>query len=292
MAYKTILYRKDGDQATITLNRPDKLNAINDTMFLEMHQALQEAEADKEVKLVVYEGAGKSFSVGADLSGQDTALVMPADPRTRPYLNDIFQAVLKRRKTLEAIYDSPKMTLARVHGYCLGLALDIAMMCETAVVAEDAVLGDPSVRMGYATANPLWTWKVGPRRTKELLLTGRYVSGVEAQRMGLVTIVCPAHRLEEETKIAAEGMIHRGGMGGYDSYMYSKVFNRATWDAAGLAAAWTMTSGLHGLSTIQRRGFRPDEFDFWKVKDGAGMKGAIRERDARVRRLFPWTEPA
>lgn len=117
---------KDGDRATITLNWPGKLNAINDTLFLEMHQALQEAEADKEVKLVIYEGAGRCFSVGVDLSGQDTVLVMPPDPRTRPYLNDIFQALVKRRKVLEAIYDSPKMTLAKVHGHCLGLGLDIA----------------------------------------------------------------------------------------------------------------------------------------------------------------------
>jgi len=65
------------------------------------------------------------------------------------------------------------MTLAKVQGYCLGLGLDIAMMCETVVATDDAVLGDPSIRLGLATQNPLWTWRVGPRRAKELLLTGR-----------------------------------------------------------------------------------------------------------------------
>ncbi|MEK7681977.1 MAG: enoyl-CoA hydratase/isomerase family protein, partial [Chloroflexota bacterium] len=187
---------------------------------------------------------------------------------------------------------SPKMTIARVHGYCLGLGLDVAMMCETIVATEDAVLGDPSIRLGLATQNPLWTWRVGPRRAKELLLTGRYMTGAEALRLGLVTIACPRERLEEEVNIAAEGMIHRGGMGGYDSYIYGKLFNRATWDGAGLAAAWSMTAGLHGLSAIQRRGFRPDEFNFWNAREKSGMKGAIKERDARVKQLFPWKKPS
>ncbi len=292
MPYTRVQYRKEGDRATITLNRPDKLNAIDDTMFLEMHQALQEAEADREVKLLIYEGAGGNFSAGADLSGNGTSLVVPPDPRTRPFLNELFQTVLKRREILEAIYDSPKMTIAKVQGYCLGLGLDIAMMCETIVASEDSVLGDPSIRMGLATQNPLWTWRVGPRRSKELLLTGRYFTGAEALRYGMVTIACPTAKLAEETTVAAEGMIHRGGMGGYDSYIYGKLFARATWDGAGLAAAWSMTAGLHGLSAIQRRGFRPDEFNFWEAREKSGMKGAVKQRDARVKQLFPWKKPS
>lgn len=140
---------------------------------------------------------------------------------------------------LQRLFYYPKNLLAQVHGYCLGLGCDIMMMCHFAIAAEDAVFGDPSVRMGYATANPLWTWRVGPKKARELLLTGRYVDAREALRIGLVTMVVPREKLEEEIDIACETIqTGRTGIGGADFNAPVRVYGVAALNAAGVGSAW------------------------------------------------------
>ncbi len=288
-------YERVGRTAYITLDRPERLNAIDDALFRDLFAALEQARDDSEIRTVILRGEGRAFSVGQDLSGQGTDELVPPDPRTRPFLRDLMLAEQRRRERWEYLYRYPKNTIAQVHGYCLGAGLDLAMMCHTLVAADDAVFGDPSIRLGYAPWNPLWTWKVGLRKAKELLLTGRYVDAQEAHEIGLVTVVVPRERLPAEVELAAEVMSKQQGIAGLDGVAIGYgvqpigamgrrgVVN----DVQGLSAAWDFASYCFTLSTIQRRGLARGEHNFFQARGRAGLRRAIEERDRPYEELFP-----
>lgn len=289
MNYATVILEKEEKVATITLNRPRKLNAINDQMMDDVVAALAETAADQEIFAVILKGAGSSFCVGQDLSGVGTERVMPPDPRLRTYMTEVYRLGNERKLWLQRIFGSVKPVICQVHGYCLGLGCDLALAADTTIAAEDAVFGEPSIKMGLATANPLWMWRVGIRKTKELLFTGRYIDSKEAERIGLIDTVVPRDKLEEEVSIAAERVTIRGGIGGRDHEMAHRWVS--TFDMAGLEAAWKSATTLHNLSSLQRYGFTPPAFSFYEVKDKKGLKGAIAERDAPYEKFFPMPRP-
>ncbi|MBI4287597.1 MAG: enoyl-CoA hydratase/isomerase family protein [Chloroflexi bacterium] len=290
MPYKTVIVEKEGKIGRLTLNRPDKLNAINDTMLREIEEGLEELRKDGNIWLVIIKGAGKSFSAGQDLSGVDTAEVMPPDPHAKPYLSEIFEGAEKLGERLRHLYAFPRFTIAQVHGYCLGLGATIAMCCRALVCTEDAVFGDPSIRMGLAVPNPLWTWRVGLKKTKELLLTGRYINGKEAEQIGLAMAAVPAFKLDEFVREEAEAQLRFGGIGGYDMQSAWRVAHETNMDIAGLAAAWRFSSYLYGQSSIQRPGrsyIDRGGVDFTKIRREKGLKPALAARDEPTKKYFP-----
>ncbi len=294
MKYRNVLLKIEGAVATITLNRPDKLNAINDAMFRELLAALDEVRQDWDSLVVVIKGAGRAFSAGQDLSGVGTDEVMPPNPRSKAYLYNMFATEMQNQWRWQTIFEFPKITVAQVHGYCLGAGLDLAMACRAIIATEDAVLGDPSVRMGLASPNPLWTYRIGLKKTKELLLTGKYIDGKEAERVGLVMKAVSADKLEEEMSSVTEGFTKSAGIGGFDQLADFWSFNMAALDLGGLAAARRLAGNAYVLSAIQRpersitdRG----EFNFYDVRDKKGLKAAIEERDAPFKEYFPPPQP-
>jgi len=294
MKYRNVLLKIEGKVATITLNRPDKLNAINDAMFRELLATLDVVRRDWDSLVVVIKGAGRSFSAGQDLSGVGTDEVMPPDPRRKAYLYDMFATDMQNQWRWQSIFEFPKITVAQVHGYCLGAGLDLAMACRAIIATDDAVFGDPSVRMGLASPNPLWTFRIGLKKTKELLLTGKYIDGKEAERIGLVMKAVPADKLEEEMSSITEGFAKSAGIGGFDQLADFWSFNMAALDLGGLAAARRLAGNAYVLSAIQRpersitdRG----EFNFYDVREKKGLKAAIEERDAPFKEYFPPPQP-
>jgi enoyl-CoA hydratase len=280
--------------ATITLNRPDKLNAINDALLEEFMQALKEIESDVDTRVVIIKGKGSSFSAGQDLSGEGTSEVMPPDPRGKPYQTQFYEFSRRQHQRLQSLLDFPRFTIAQVHGYCLGLGCDIAMCCQTIVCSEDAVFGDPSIRMGFAPHNPLWTWRVGLKKTKELLLTGKYIDGQEADRIGLVMKAMPQNKLDEFVKAEATSRANVGTIGGYDLLIAWQQNHMTMFDLAGLSAAWRYSSSTYAVSAFQR----PERsymgrggFNFYKAKQEKGLKGAIEERDKPFETYFPKPKP-
>jgi hypothetical protein len=147
------------------------------------------------------------------------------------------------------------------------------------------VFGDPAIRAGFTTANPLWTWKVGPRKAKELLFTGKHIDAREAARIGLITMSVPLEKMEEEVNFAAEALILGSPIGGFDEESFSMGFGRTGFNIAGLAAAWDHASNIHAISAIQRRGFAPGEYNFFAARDEYGLKGALKERDRPFKNL-------
>ena len=294
MKYQNVLLKLDGRIATITLNRPEKLNAINDGMMRDLIKALEKVRKDYESLVVVIKGAGSSFSSGQDLSGLGTDEVMPPNPREKTYLFDMYSQGFKNQSVWQYIFEYPKITVAQVHGYCLGMGLDLAMSCRAIICTDDAVFGDPSVRMGLASANPLWTFRIGLKKTKEMLLTGKYIDGVEAQKIGLVMKAVPAAELEQAMTVEVDAFAHSAGIGGWDQQGPFWSSWMSYMQLAGLGAARQMTTNVNVMSSIQRphrslidRG----GYDFCQVREEKGLKAAIEGRDAPFRKYFPEPKP-
>ena len=192
MSFATISYQTDGPLARITLQRPDKLNAINGAMVTELNAALDRAEADTGVRVILLTGAGKAFSAGFDLN-MDAATDGAGDiDALRRELRRDFDVIMR-------FWDCPKPTIAAVHRYCLGSAMEMAVACDVTLAARDCRFGAPEVQFGSGIVALILPWLIGPKRAKELLLTGDdQVSAELAVQMGLINRVVAGDRLIDE----------------------------------------------------------------------------------------------
>ena len=213
MDFETILYEKEGGKARITLNRPEKLNALSMKLQREVNQALWEADNDAAVHVIILKAAGRAFCAGYDLTPMQSP--PPKNDRDDAYTNvyrgiasmddDIWQLERQQRERM-AIWDIHKPVIAQVHGYCLAGGTDLALLCDLVVVANDAVIGFPPVRaMGSPPAH-MWTYLVGPQWAKYLLLTGDSIDGRKAAEIGLVLKSVPLDQLEAEVEAIASKM--------------------------------------------------------------------------------------
>ncbi|MBN1653510.1 MAG: enoyl-CoA hydratase/isomerase family protein [Deltaproteobacteria bacterium] len=212
----TVEFSVNNGICTIALNRPDKRNAINRELSDELDAAFVKAEADSGVKVVVLKGNGPAFCSGYDMK-QSYYLHGTGD---EPFEWTQQQATGLLKNLVEArylrIWNCPKPTIAQVHGATLAAGCYLQLLCDISVAAEDASLGHPAVRWGGVSSMPLWQVALGPKRARYLLLTGRTISGKEAERIGLVSLAVPAGELETcvhqiATEIAAipsEGVMH------------------------------------------------------------------------------------
>jgi enoyl-CoA hydratase len=272
--YKNIIYEKRDGICWITLNRPDKLNAMNDAMLEELDAAFATAEPDLEVKVVVIKGAGQAFSVGQDLSGIGTLETLPSESGKDVSTKSRLEAERRRNRRWEYIFNLAKPTIAQVQGYCLGYGCHLAMVCDMTVAAEDALFGDASMRMGLLPDMPLWTWLIGLKKTKELLYSGRYMDAKEAEQFGLINKVVSKDKLEEEVTRLAKGISILPG----DGLAVSKDAINSAMEARGLGAAWRFTNNMQLI--MQQRAIDHAEFNFFEVRDKKGLETAISERDA------------
>lgn len=198
--FKLLRYRTEGPLAWLSLNRPDKLNAINAAMVAELNQALDLAEADDTVRVILLSGEGRAFSAGFDLDmGIDEEPGPDADPKA-------VEAAMRRELThdfdiIMRFWDSEKPTLAAVHGWCLGSAMEMALACDITLAADDCRFGAPEVKFGSGIVAMLLPWFCGPKKAKELLLTGTdQVSAQQAESWGLVNRVVAAGALLESAR--------------------------------------------------------------------------------------------
>lgn len=272
--YKNIIYEKRDGICWITLNRPDKLNAMNDAMLEELDAAFATAEPDLEVKVVVIKGAGQAFSVGQDLSGIGTSETLPSESGKDVSTKSRLEAERRRNRRWEYIFNLAKPTIAQVQGYCLGYGCHLAMVCDITVATEDALFGDASMRMGLLPDMPLWTWLIGLKKTKELLYSGRYMDAKEAEQFGLINKVVSKDKLEEEVTRLAKGISILPG----DGLAVSKDAINSAMEARGLGAAWRFTNNMQLI--MQQRAIDHAEFNFFEVRDKKGLETAISERDA------------
>jgi enoyl-CoA hydratase len=212
--FENILYEIADGRARITLNRPDKLNALSLAMQAELCEALWEADNDREVHCVIIKGAGRAFSAGYDLTGGGGAVpVSRVQDPDRAYrggssIDDDAWQLERAQRFRMAIFDMHKPCIAQVHGYCLAGGTDIAMLCDMIIAADNATFGFPPARDLGALPNNMWLYNVGPQWAKRLTLTGDTVTGAEAQEIGLILKAVPADLLEAEVEGLASRMAH------------------------------------------------------------------------------------
>ena len=193
---ETLIYEVRGPIAVLTLNRPDKLNAINTDMLDAINQAMDEAEDNHDVRAIVLKAAGKSFSAGFDLD--DKVWDTEDDADMRAALEDDFYTIMR-------FWDSPKPTVAIVQGHCLGGAMEMALACDITLASENAKFGEPETSIASGVVALLLPWLTGPKLAKELLLTGNI--NIPSQRiyeMGLINQVVKESDLDEAGMEMAE----------------------------------------------------------------------------------------
>jgi enoyl-CoA hydratase/carnithine racemase len=203
MAYTTLIYEKRGGIGYVTVNRPEKLNALNDTVMVELNACFESIEQDAEVKAVILTGAGeKAFVAGADIAV--LAAQTPVEGKERS---------VRGQRVLDLIENLGKPVIAAVNGYALGGGCELAMACTLRVASDHAKLGQPEVKLGiipgYAGTQRL-PRLVGKGRAMELILTGEPISASEAWRIGLVNQVAPAQDLIATAEGLARKMMANG----------------------------------------------------------------------------------
>ena len=198
MNYRNIILEKKNRVAKITLNRAEELNAIDKQTHLELQAALKDIEEDPEARVVVITGAGRAFCAGADLK---YAVSITDKPQELAAFGQLFY------DTYGMIENLGKPVIAMVNGMALAGGIELLEACDLAVAAEDARIADQHANFGLVPAGgstQRLPRQIGLKKAKELLLTGDWVTGKEAERLGLVNKAVPADKLEEETMKMAE----------------------------------------------------------------------------------------
>lgn len=291
MDTQAVIYEKqdyeEGSVVTITMNKPESLNALDVEFSREIDFALQKAEEDDDVKAVIIKGAGKAFSAGYDLRrvyfvyGGGTG--KPEDKTRRPSQRARLAYDRWRSESLRRIFLLEKITIAQVHGYCIGGGLYMSLCCDITIAAEDSKIGHSEQRLGFAGTMyvfPIEMMLIGQKKARELLLTGRLIDGIEAEKIGLINKAVPADELEEETTKFAKAMtlLPRDGIA------IGKATARLAYDSMGLSSAFGQGYIGHTMFTNTR--FEPGEFNFIKRRRDVGVREAFKERDERYKGLL------
>jgi enoyl-CoA hydratase len=193
-----VVYRRDGKIGYIALNRPEKLNAINDEMFEDFINALEEFSADSEARVAILYGEGTSFCVGMDLS-----------PKARTAHGDSIiedrERIQNAAETWLRLWDCPKPIIAQIHGYCIAGGTQPPIFCDLVAVADDATFGWPKVPVGAGYISPMWAWAVGPRVAKEMsFIAGSTMTAQRAYETGYASLIFPPDQLEKGVRAVAD----------------------------------------------------------------------------------------
>ncbi len=243
MEYETVLYRTQDGIIIISLNRPNKLNAINGQLSRDFLSALMEAEADTEAKVVIIRGEGRAFCAGFDLSQSDS----PERQAPLEYQRDTGQNITR------VMMRMPKIVIAAVHGYAVGAGLEWTMGADLRVVAEGTQFGATETNVGQTVTNAgtkLLTHYIGLAKAKELYFTNEFMDAEEADRLGYVNKLVPLDELESATMEMAERINQNSGL----SLMLTKqAVNRAlSMSIEETLQMETRDSQINALSPSQR----------------------------------------
>ncbi|MEJ6396341.1 enoyl-CoA hydratase [Yoonia sp. 208BN28-4] len=256
MAYETIIVDVSDYVATITLNRPDALNALNQKLLGELCAALEEADASDKVRCIVVTGSEKAFAAGADITEM-------AEQSFVDMFNSRFFG-----PEMDKINGTRKPIIAAVAGYALGGGCELAMMCDFIIAAETAKFGQPEINLGVIAGmggSQRLTRFVGKSKSMDMHLTGRFMDAEEAERSGLVSRVVPAKKLLDEARNAAEKIAEK-----------SQIATMAVKDVVNQSYETTMAAGI----AYERRMFQAL---FATDDQSEGMAAFSEKRDAQFR---------
>lgn len=270
-SFKYIDYQVDKGRARITLNRPEKRNALSIELVEELRDALWEADDDTRVHCVILKGAGPSFCAGYDLVADRTPKKDGVQRRKGAGMDDDAWRIERFQRSLRTLTEMHKPSIAQIHGHCYAGGTDLALYCDMLICADNASIGYSALRNMGAAPNQMWLYHCGPQWTKRLLLTGDTLSGSDAAKIGLVLKSVPEKYLEQEV----EGLADR--LSWIDPEMLStnkRIIN------VGLE--------LMGAQALQRLAAENDARahttqaarDVFKQIATEGLRAALRDRDA------------
>ena len=268
MSYETVLYEVERGVATLTLNRPKSLNALNGKMVEELMDVQRRFAKDDDVRVMVVTGAGRAFSAGFDLKESDAGEKRKSLLENRDLLQVDFDMIM-------GFWHVPKPTIAAVHGYCLAGACELALACDITIAGEDALFGEPELRFGAGIVCMLMPWMTGPKQAKELLFTGNdRVPAKRALEIGLINKVVPqGTHLEEAKKMAREIAV----MDKEAVTLTKEAIHRA-YDAMGMRQALQHAVDIDVQITSLDT---PDRMKFREVSKKDGLKAALAWRESR-----------
>jgi enoyl-CoA hydratase/carnithine racemase len=274
LEFETLLYETDAAIATITLNRPDRLNTIVPAMPDDLERAVAAANRDRSVKVIVLRGAGRGFCAGFDFSGGlahwNAALGSEQgwDPGadmiavTSPFSGPVPKFM--------SLWRSPKPVIAQVHGWCVGGGSDMALCSDLVIAAEDAEIGTPYSRMWGCYLTGMWVYRLGLAKAKELALTGRPLSGREAADIGLINAAVPFERLHETVHAQALELARLP----LSQLAAMKLIVNQVYDNMGLQSTQLLGPVLDGYMRNT-----PEAREFIEVAAQEGVGEAVRRRD-------------
>lgn len=273
---KETLYGKSGAIATITLNRPEKYNALRPSLLAELDDALKQANTDNGIKVIILEGAGDAFCAGFDFSGglehfgghiteraYDPG--MDVDAVVNPYQSYMTQFM--------GLWRGLKPTIAKVHGYCMGGGSEMALCADLVVASHDARIGTPYSRVWGCHLSGMWVYRLGLAKAKYYALTGESVSGEEAARIELINESVPLESLDERVQELAEKLSRIP----LTQLMSMKLIVNQAYDNMGLQSTQTLGPILDGIMRNT-----PEGRQFVRTAKDQGVKAAVIERDG------PW----
>lgn len=269
---EVVLYEKKDRIAYLTLNRPNRFNAINDKLPSALEAAVQKANEDTEVHVIILQGAGKAFCSGYDLKEYAEKPRPQIGSQNMPWDPTIDYKMMKRNtEQFMSLWRSYKPTICKIQGYAVAGGSDIALCCDIVIMAEDAKIGYPPARLWGCPTTMMWVYRLGAEKAKRMLLTGDLVTGKEAQAMGLVYKACPAAQLDKEVDELANRMV---GIPQNQLMMQKMVINQA-YNQMGMETTQMIATLFDGITRHS-----PEGVAFKARCEEVGFKQAVVERDS------------
>ena len=272
MSYKTLLYEKKGRIARITLNRPRRLNAISRGMPREIRLAVEEANADDGVHVIVLQGSGRAFCAGYDLKdfAEKKGTVsytqdMPWDPMID------YRGMKANTDDFFSLWRSCKPTICKVHGYAVAGGSDIALCADIVIMSEDAKIGYMPARVWGCPTTAMWVFRLGAEKAKRMLLTGDTIDGRTAKEWGLVHDAVPAGELDAAVDALAKRM---AGVPKNQLMMQKLMINQA-YENMGLATTQMFATIFDGITRHS-----PEGLWFKDYAEKEGFHKAVQWRDS------------
>lgn len=274
-----VLYEERDTLGVVTLNRPEKLNTLNDAMIAGVAEAVDTAAASASVRAIILRGAGRAFTAGYDLNPGPAARRRPPlfdapSPSPRPGAWDPVRDASMMGNNVRRfmkLWECPKPVIAQVHGYALGGGTDLVLCCDLIFMAADAFIGYPPSRIYGTPTTMLWAYRLGLEHAKQFLLSGDAIDAQTALRIGLVSRVLPPDRLAEETARYALRFQHIPA----NQLALNKLLINQAYENMGLRTSQLLGTFFDGVARHSEEALRWREA-FAEI----GFRETIRRRDA------------
>jgi enoyl-CoA hydratase len=272
MTFETVAYSATDGIARITLNRPERLNAINRQLISDLREAVAAANEDGAVRVIVLSGAGQAFCAGYDLDWGTRAEAATQREMAGNWdpVRD-YEGMSRNVRVFMSLWESPKPVIAQIHGWCVGGGTDMALCADLIYMAEDAQIGYPPARVWGEPTSVMWVYRLGLEHAKRVMLSGESLSGSEAERIGLASKAAPAAELPS----VVDEMARRLATIPANQLAMSKLLVNQAYENMGLRTTQLIGTFFDGIAR-----HTPEGVAWRDLAMKEGFREAVRRRDA------------